>query len=212
MKIFLDTANMKEIEKYREMGLIDGVTTNPTILLKDKVDFKEFTKFIHPMPVSLEVTTNDLPEMLVQARKLRELNDNVVIKIPQENQYGVPCYTVINQLEREGIRVNATVAMSFSHVIFSAKARATYISIFAGRLGDEGGSAYDVIKQSVNWLTRWKFRSEIIVGSIRSVADVLQAVNAGAHIITIPPDIMKKMADHKYTRDTVKQFIEDSQK
>jgi transaldolase len=212
MKIFLDTANLKEINKYLEMGIIDGVTTNPTILLKDKVDLGDFAKFIMPYPVSLEVTTNDLNEMIKQALILRDLSPNVVIKIPQENQFGEPCYKVIHDLESAGVRVNATVAMSFGQVIFSAKAKATYISIFAGRLGDEGGNASEVIGESVDWLENWGYSSQIIVGSIRSVADVLQAVNAGAHIITIPPDIMKKMADHRYTRETVKQFVEDANK
>lgn len=211
MKIFLDTSNMEEIRKYREMGIIDGVTTNPSILLKNKVDLGDFARFVYPMPVSLEVTTNDLDEMIVQAQTLYALGRNVVVKIPQENQDGVPCYKVINELEPR-IPVNATVAMSFSQVIFSAKAGATYISIFAGRVGDEGGDVFKVISDSVKWLKRWSYTSEIIIGSIRSVADVLLAVNAGAHIITIPPDIMKKMADHKYTRATVKQFIEDSRK
>jgi len=96
--------------------------------------------------------------------------------------------------------------------MLAAKAGATYISIFAGRVGDEGGDAAQVIRNSVEWLERWKFKSRIIVGSIRSVGDVLQAAMAGAHIITIPPQFLNKMADHKYTRDTVRQFITDAQK
>lgn len=100
---------------------------------------------------------------------------------------GIPCYGVIRQLESEGIKVNATVAMSLGQVILAAKAGATYISIFAGRIGDEGGDASQVIKNSVEWLERWKYKSKIIVGSIRSVADILQAATAGAHIITIFP-------------------------
>lgn len=212
MKIFLDTSDMNEINKYWEMGIIDGVTTNPTILSKNKVKLEEFAKALRPMPVSLEVTTDDLEEMKTQALYLHGLSDNVVIKIPQENQYGVPCYGVISTLESKGIKVNATVAMSLSHVIFSTKARATYVSIFAGRLGDEGGSASEVIKQSADWIKMWNYKTQIIIGSIRSVADVLQAVAVGAHIITIPPDIMKKMYYHNYTMATVKQFMDDSRK
>ncbi len=210
MQIFLDTAKVKEIEKW--WFLIDGVTTNPSIVLKDGGDISELVKIVAPKPLSLEVTTNDLTEMELQANKLCSLGENVVVKIPQENQDGIPCYSVIYKLEKEGYRVNATVAMSFGQVILSAKAGATYISIFAGRIGDEGGFPEAVISQSVEWLARWGYKSKIIVGSIRSVGDVLRAASAGAHIITIPPDILSKMADHKYTRETVRQFIEDSKK
>jgi transaldolase len=208
MKIFLDTADMNEIVKWS--SIIDGVTTNPTILKKQHLDLKKFADTLFPMPVSLEVTTDDLSEMLQQAQYISDLSPNVVVKIPVENQYGQPTYTVIKQLERSGIRVNATAVMSFGQVMLAAKVGATYISIFAGRIGDEGGFPEAVISQSVEWLRRWEYRNQIIVGSIRSVGDVLRAATAGAHIITIPPDILAKMADHKYTRETVRQFIEDS--
>lgn len=217
MEIFIDSADTEEIEKWLKMGIADGVTTNPSIMLKDGVydvedGAKEIAALIHPSPISVEVTTNDLDEMMIQAQAFTSWAPNIVIKIPQETQDGVPCYGVIHQLESEGIEVNATVALSLGQVILSAKAGATYISIFAGRVGDEGGNAFEVIRSSVEWLERWKFKSKIIIGSIRSVADVLQAAMAGAHIITIPPQFLTRMADHKYTRDTVKQFIDDSAK
>jgi len=215
MEIFIDSASIPEIERWLKMGVADGVTTNPSIMLKDGVydaerGAKEIAALIDPRPLSVEVTTNDLDEMLAQARGFASWAPNIVIKIPQETQDGVPCYGVIHQLETEGIRVNATVALSFGQVILSAKAGATYISIFAGRLGDEGGNPTEVIEDSVEWLERWGYESKIIVGSIRSVADVLQAVVAGAHILTIPPQFITKMADHKYTRDTVRQFVADA--
>jgi transaldolase len=210
MLIFLDTAKVKEIKKWMEMGVIDGVTTNPSILKKDNTLILDVVDACKGMPFSLEVTTNDLIEMVRQAKSLSELSPNIVVKIPVENQDGEPCFRVIRTLEDMGIRVNATVCMSFGQVILAAKAGATYISIFAGRVGDEGGNPEAVIYESVNWLNKWQFKSKIIVGSIRSVGDILRAVNAGAHIITIPPDILAKMADHKYTRDTVRQFIADT--
>lgn len=217
MEIFLDTADVKEIRKWLEMSLLDGVTTNPSIMVKDKVyDFEEGAKeiafLIHPRPVSVEVTTNDLDEMVEQARHLASLAPNIVIKIPQLNEYGEPCYGVIKRLEEDGIRVNATVAMSLGQVICAAKAGATYISIFAGRIGDEGGEAVEVIRNAVLWLERWNYRSKIIVGSIRTVADVIQAALAGAHVITIPPGIMSRLVDHKYSRATVAQFLADARK
>ena len=217
MEIFIDSASITEIEKWLDMGVIDGVTTNPSIMLKDGVydseaGAKEIAALVHPRPVSVEVTTNDLDEMLDQAQGFAAWAPNIVIKIPQITQDGTPCYGVIRRLESDGIKVNATVAMSLGQVILAAKAGATYISIFAGRVTDEGGNAYEVISNSVDWLERWQYRSRIIVGSIRSVGDVLTAATAGAHVITIPPQFIGKMADHKYTRDTVKQFVNDAQK
>jgi transaldolase len=216
MEIFIDSADPKEIIRWTSCGIADGVTTNPSVMLKDKVfDLEEGSKsiarWIHPRPLSVEVTTDDLEEMLAQSRQFASWAPNIVIKIPQENQYGVPCYGVIHQLEREGIKVNATVAMSFGQVILSAKAGASYISVFWGRVGDEGGDPSQVISDSVRWLERWNYKSRIIVGSIRCVADVLQAANAGAHIVTIPPQFIAKMADHNYTRATVAQFMGDAQ-
>lgn len=217
MEIFVDSASITEIRKWLNMGVIDGVTTNPSIMLKDGVydteaGAKEIAAIVNPRPVSVEVTTNDLDEMLLQAQRFASWAPNIAIKIPQITQDGTPCYGVIRQLESEGIKVNATVAMSLGQVILAAKAGATYISIFAGRVADEGGNASEVISNSVEWLEHWKYESKIIVGSIRSVGDVLDAALAGAHIITIPPQFLGKMVDHKYTRDTVRQFVDDAQK
>lgn len=217
MEIFIDSASITNIRKWLEMGVIDGVTTNPSIMFKDGVydaeaGAKEIAALVHPRPVSVEVTTDDLDEMLTQAQRFASWATNIVIKIPQITQEGVPCYGVIRQLEIEGIKVNATVAMSLGQVILAAKAGATYISIFAGRVADEGGNAPEVVRMAVDWLERWKYKSKIIVGSIRSVGDILSAAIAGAHIITIPPQFLTKMVDHKYTRDTVRQFVNDAQK
>jgi transaldolase len=217
MEIFIDSASVSEIEKWLDMGIIDGVTTNPSIMLKDGIyniekGAKEIAGLVEPFPVSVEVTTNDLDEMKIQAQRFASWAPNIVIKIPQVTQDGLPCYGVIRQLEDESIKVNATVAMSIGQVILAAKAGATYISIFTGRVADEGGNAPEVVRNAVDWLDRWQYKSKIIVGSIRSVGDILSAALAGAHIITIPPPFLDKMADHKYTRATVKQFIDDAQK
>jgi transaldolase len=217
MEIFIDSASISEIEKWLKMGIVDGVTTNPSIMLKDgvynmKAGAKDIAALVNPRSLSVEVTTNDLDEMVKQAREFASWANNIVVKIPQITQDGIPCYGVINQLENEGIKVNATVAMSLGQVILAAKAGATYISIFAGRVGDEGGDVSQVIRNSVDWLERWKYKNKIIIGSIRSVADILQAAVAGAHIITIPPQFLTRMADHRYTRATVEQFVDDAQK
>lgn len=217
MEIFIDSASTAEIKKWLNTGAVDGVTTNPSIMLKDGVynmedGAKRISALVDPRPVSVEVTTNDLQEMLAQAREFAAWAPNIVIKVPQETQDGIPCYEVMHQLENEGIRVNATAALSLGQVFLSAKAGATYISIFSGRVEDEGGDAAEIIRNAVDWLEGWGFDSKIIVGSIRSVSDVLQAAIAGAHVITIPPSFLAKMADHKYTRETVRQFVDDAAK
>lgn len=217
MEIFIDSASISEIEKWLRMGVLDGVTTNPSIMFRDGVydteaGAKKIAALMNPRSVSVEVTTNDLDEMVAQAQRFASWAPNITVKIPQITQDGIPCYGVIRQLESKGIKVNATVAMSLGQVIMAAKAGATYISIFAGRITDEGGNAPKVIAASVDWLERWQYKSKIIVGSVRSVGDVLDAAVAGAHIVTVPPQFLSKMVDHKYTRDTVRQFTTDAQK
>jgi transaldolase len=217
MEIFIDSASITEIGKWLKMGIVDGVTTNPSIMLKDGVynieaGAKDIAALVNPRPVSVEVTTNDLDEMITQARKFASWAPNIAVKIPQETQDGVPCYGVIKQLESEGIKVNATIAMSLGQVMLAAKAGATYISIFAGRISDEGGNSPEVINNAVNWLERWNYKSKIIVGSIREAINIQDAALAGAHIITIPPEFLTRLADHKYSRATVKQFVDDAQK
>jgi len=217
MEIFIDSASVTEIGKWLRMGVIDGVTTNPSIMLKDGIydveaGAKDIAALVNPRPVSVEVTTNNLDEMISQARQFASWAPNIVVKIPQETQDGVPCYGVIKQLESEGIKVNATIAMSLGQVMLAAKAGATYISIFAGRISDEGGNSPEVINNAVNWLEHWEYSSKIIVGSIREAINIQDAALAGAHIITIPPEFLMRMADHKYSRATVAQFVGDAKK
>lgn len=215
MQIFLDTANLKEIEKWLRHGIVDGVTTNPTIMLNDGIyDLKEGAKKIAGIldrrPLSIEVTTNNGQEMIEQARLFAKLARNIVVKIPIINEDGSPCMEVINTLEREGIKVNVTAILSFGQVVLAAKAGATYASIFAGRVADEGGDSSLLIKMARGWLDDWGYKTKIIVGSIRGAIDIQNAATAGAHIITVPPKFLYKMVDHKYTRDTVKGFINDA--
>ena len=217
MEIFIDSASITEIEKWLKMGVLDGVTTNPSIMFKDGIydaeaGAKEIAALVNPRSVSVEVTTNNLDEMVTQAQKFASWASNITVKIPQVTQDGTPCYGVIRQLESKGIKVNATVALSLGQVILAAKSGATYISIFAGRLADEGGDAPTLIATAVDWLERWKYKSKIIVGSIRGVIDIQQAAIAGAHIVTIPPQFLNKMADHQFSRATVRQFVADAKK
>jgi len=217
MEIFIDSANPKEIEKWVRYGIADGVTTNPTIMLKDgitdmKKGAKEIAALLDGKPVSVEVITDNPEEMLSQAREFSSWAKNIVIKIPIINQYGEPCLEVINTLENEGIRVNATGGLSFGQMALSTKAGATYSSIFAGRVADEGSDPWELVAMSVEWLESWGYRTKIIVGSIRNVIDIQNAAIAGAHIITIPPQFLTKWVDHKYSRETIKQFMDDAKK
>ncbi len=217
MEIFIDSANVKEIEKWLRYGIADGVTTNPSIMLKDEItDMKKGTKEIAALldgkPLSVEVVTDNPEEMIGQAREFSSWAKNAVIKIPIINQYGEPCLEAIKTLEDEGIRVNATAVLSFGQMALSAKAGATYSSIFSGRVADEGADPWELVSLSVEWLESWNYKTKIIVGSIRSVIDIQHAAVAGAHIITVPPQFLSKWIDHKYSRETVKQFMDDAKK
>ncbi len=217
MQFFLDSANYREIEHWLRQGVIDGVTTNPSIMLKDGVyDIEEGARRICALlgsrPVSVEVTTNDHAEMLKQARVFARWAPNIVVKIPVVNEYGESCLGVIHALNQEGIPINTTTILSFNQAILAAKAGATYVSIFAGRVADEGNDPGTVIRQVRQWLDEWDSAAKVLVGSIRAVMDVQNAAIAGAHIVTIPPQFLPKMVDHKYSRDTVRQFNQDAEK
>jgi len=215
MEIFVDSADLTAIRRWVEYGVADGVTTNPSIMLKCGVRDLEagartIAAAIGDRPLSVEVTTNDHELMLMQARAFATWSPNVVVKIPVINEDGEPSLGVINTLEREGVRVNATACLSFGQAMLAVKAGATYVSLFAGRIGDEGGEPSEVIRRIRTWLDDWHYASRIIVGSIRSVHDVTSAAAAGAHIVTVPPEFLSKMIDHRYGRETVRQFVADA--
>ena len=217
MQIFLDTADAKEVRNWMSQGIVDGVTTNPSILFKEGVHdpaegAAQLCALLGDKPISLEVTTNDREEMLRQGRSYARWASNVVVKIPICTEEGESCLGVVHQLSRSGVKVNSTAILSFNQAILAAKAGATYVSIFAGRIADEGGDPGAVISRVRQWLDLWRSPAQIIVGSIRSVMDIQQAALAGAHIITIPPAFLPKMVDHKYSRDTVRQFNRDAEK
>jgi transaldolase len=217
MEIFLDSANYEEIEHWLRQGIVDGLTTNPSIMFKDGVydleeGAKRLCKLLGGRPVSVEVTSNEHSEMISQARTFAGWASNVVVKIPIVNEHGTSCLGVVHQLAAEGIRINTTAILSFNQAILAAKAGATYLSIFAGRIADEGNDPCQVIRSVRRWLDEWNSQARIIVGSIRTSMDIQNAAQAGAHIITIPPQFLPKMVDHKYSRDTVRQFNRDAEK
>jgi transaldolase len=217
MQVFVDSANQKEIQHWLQQGVVDGVTTNPSIMFKDGVTDLEagargLAALIGDRPLSIEVTSNDLEIMLEQGRLFATWARNIVIKIPIVNEFGESCLGVIHKLSQEGIAVNATAILSFNQAILAAKAGATYVSIFAGRVADEGNDPAVTVRNVRQWLDDWALSARVIVGSIRAVIDIQNAALAGAHIITIPPQFLPKMVDHHYTRETVHQFMRDAGK
>jgi transaldolase len=217
MQVFIDSADHRQIQQWLQEGVVDGVTTNPSIMVKDGVtDLEEGVRrlagLVGDRPVSVEVTSNDRATMLEQGRLFATWSRNIVIKIPVINEFGESCLGVIHQLSQEGIAVNATAILSFNQAMLAAKAGATYVSIFAGRVADEGNDPAVVIRNVRRWLDDWTLSARIIVGSVRTVMDIQNAALAGAHIITIPPQFLPKMVDHRYTRETVRQFVQDAEK
>ncbi|WP_353052556.1 transaldolase family protein [Bacillus thuringiensis] len=216
MKIFLDTSIEAEINKLLPLGFIDGVTTNPSIMVKEGnkdivTTSKRIIQLVHPLPVSIEVCSSEPEEMLRQARMFASWGNNVVVKITVITENGSPCFGVIKTLEEEGIKVNCTACMSFNQAVLAAKAGATYISLLVGRINDEGNDGFNVVKNTKEWLTKWGYKSEIIAASIRNPIDIQEAALAGTDIITIPPNLISKMYDHQYSRSTVEGFVKDGQ-
>ena len=214
MEIFVDSANLKDIKKWMDHGILDGVTTNPTIMLRDGVSdvedtAKRIADLVEERPLCVEVTTNDCDEMFEQARAIASWASNMVVKIPIINEHGEPCLRVVRRLAEEDVRVNVTAMLSFNQVVLAAKAGATYLSIFAGRVADEGHDPSSLISAAAKWTERWGY-GKILVGSMRGAIDVQTAAAAGAHVLAVPPAILSKMADHKYSRDTVRQFNTDA--
>lgn len=217
MKIFLDTTKILEIEEWLIQGVVDGVTTNPSIMLKNgnknlKVTIVEIAHAIRPYPVNVEVFTDSLDEMLVQAREFARWANNIVVKVTIINGQGESCLRVIKMLRNEGISVNCTACFSFNQAVLATKAGARYVSFLIGRINDEGNNGSEVICKTRQWLDMWRYETEIIAASMRTTMDVQQAALAGAHVITIPPSLMTKLVDHKYSQFTAQQFVKDGKK
>ena len=214
MEIFADTADITEIETWLHYGVIDGVTTNPSIMLTNGVyQLRDgaiaIARILGDKPLCVEVVSDDRDEMYSLAVDMAAWAPNISVKIPIITTLGEPCLGVISALTREGIRVNATACLSFNQAVLAAKAGATYVSLFGGRISDEGANAAEVVRNTAQWLKAWGYPAKIIVGSVRETINIQDAALAGAHIVTVPPKFLRQMVDHKYSRFTVGQFLAD---
>jgi transaldolase len=211
VKIFLDTANVEHIREANSWGVIDGVTTNPTLIAKEGRNFEEVVKEICEIvdgPISAEVVSEDAEGMVREARDLTRIHDNIVIKIPMTPE-GLKA---TKALKREGIKTNVTLVFSSNQALLAAKAGATYVSPFIGRLDDQGQVGMEVIRETVVVFENYDFKTEIIVASVRHPIHVVEAALAGAHIATVPYDVLKKMTKHSLTDVGIRKFLEDYEK
>ena len=212
MKIFLDTANVEEIRQGIEWGLVDGVTTNPSLMEKEKVNnFPAVVKSILAVtkgPVSIEVVATDYAGMIEQAHKIRALGDNAVVKIPMT----LDGLKAIKTLSSEGIPVNCTLIFSPIQALFAAKAGAKYVSPFVGRLDDIAEDGMFLIEQIKTIFTNYSIDTEILVASVRNPMHVVRAAIIGADIATIPFDVLKKLPVHPKTDEGLSRFLSDWKK
>ncbi|HEO4197315.1 TPA: fructose-6-phosphate aldolase [Streptococcus agalactiae] len=208
MKFFLDTANVEAIKTINELGLVDGVTTNPTIISREGRDFEKVIKEICDIidgPVSAEVTGLTANEMVDEARALSKWHDNVIVKIPMTAE-GLKATSI---LSKEGIKINVTLIFTVSQGLMAMKAGASYISPFIGRLEDIGTDPYQLIEALRDIIDIYGFGTEIISASIRSAAHVEAVAKLGSHIATIPETIFDKMVQHPLTKSGIDQFMND---
>jgi transaldolase len=208
MKLFIDTANVKEIKEANDLGVICGVTTNPSLIAKEGRDFIEVVKEITQIvdgPISAEVISLKHEEMVTEARELARLHNNIVIKIPMTLE-GLKAVKI---LAGEGIHTNVTLIFSATQALLAARAGATYVSPFLGRLDDVGTDSITLIEQIVDIFEAHDIQTEIIAASIRHPIHVIESARAGAHIATIPYGVIVQMSKHPQTDLGIERFLKD---
>ncbi|HUV76698.1 MAG TPA: fructose-6-phosphate aldolase [Desulfobacterales bacterium] len=208
MKFFIDTANIDEIKEAHSMGMVDGVTTNPSLIAKEGRDFEEIIKEICEIvngPISAEVISINAEGMVKEARELSKIHDNIVVKIPLL----VDGLKATRILTEEGIKTNVTLVFSPLQALMAAKAGATYVSPFIGRLDDISQEGLMLVEQIVEIYSNYAFDTEIIVASIRNPLHVLESALMGADIATIPFNVLSKLAAHPLTDKGLKAFLDD---
>lgn len=208
MKIFIDTANINEIREANSLGIIDGVTTNPSLIAKEGKDFIATIKEISAIvdgPISAEAVSLKAPEMVKEARDLAKIHKNIVVKIPL-TQEGLKAS---RELAESGVRTNLTLCFSALQALLAAKARAVYVSPFIGRLDDIGQVGMDLVRDIKTIFTNYDFKTEVIVASIRNPVHVLEAALAGADIATIPYGVLMALIKHPLTDIGIERFLKD---
>ncbi len=208
MKLFLDTANIEEIKRIHQLGLIDGITTNPTIISREGRDFESVIKEICSIvegPVSAEVISLEAEGMVEEAEKLAQWSPNIVVKIPMTEE-GLKATHILKQ---KGIKTNVTLIFTVAQGLLAAKAGATYVSPFVGRLDDTGIDGIQLIADLRQVLDTYGLESEIIAASIRNITHFQEAALAGAHIATIPGTVFPKLWSHPLTDNGIKSFLSD---
>ena len=208
MKFFIDTANIEQIKDANDMGMVDGVTTNPSLIAKEDGEFKDIIAQICNIvdgPVSAEVISLAYEGMVSEARELVKIADNIAVKIPMT----VEGLKAVKTLSAEGIKTNVTLVFSALQALMAAKAGATYVSPFVGRLDDLAQEGMGIIEEIVEIFTNYDFDTQIIVASVRSQLHVLQSALMGADIATIPYGVLKKLAAHHMTDKGIESFMSD---
>jgi len=211
MKFFIDTANIDEIKEAASLGILDGVTTNPSLVSKEGKDFRKLLDEILKIvdgPVSAEVISTDYEGILKEGGDLAKIHKNIVVKIPLIKEGLKACKT----LTADGIKVNVTLCFSPTQAILAAKAGATYISPFVGRLDDISTSGMDLISQIVQIYRNYNYKTEVLVASVRHPLHVVEAALIGADVCTIPFDVIKKMFNHPLTDIGLEKFLGDWKK
>jgi transaldolase len=211
MKIFVDTADLDEIRELASWGIIDGATTNPTLVAKSGRSFKEVVDEIFDIvdgPISLEAVSTKAEDIIKEARELSKIHKNVAVKIPI-NPEGLKAVKV---LSKEGIKTNVTLVFSANQALLAAKAGATYVSPFIGRLDDIGQEGMQIVEEIIDIFTNYDIKTEVIVASIRHPIHVIEAARLGADIATVPPSVIRKMMKHSLTDVGIENFLKDWKK
>ena len=209
MKFFVDTADVKEIRELNDVGLVDGVTTNPSLILKSGGDIKKVTKEICSIvdgPVSAEVVATEYSEMMREAKVLAKIAPNVCIKVPLTLDGLKACKTIRTEMKRQ---VNVTLCFSANQALLAAKAGASFISPFVGRVDDTGSDGMDLIAEIKQIYDNYGFATEILTASVRTVNHVKQAALIGAHVITAPPATLRALVSHPLTDKGLAAFVAD---
>lgn len=211
MKFFIDTANIEEIRQAASMGVLDGVTTNPTLVAREKRDFHELLREICSIvngPISAEVVSLDAPSMVEEAGVLAKIHKNITVKLPMTIDGLKAC----RRLSEEGVKTNMTLVFSASQAILAAKAGATFVSPFIGRLDDVSTSGMDLVDQIVTIYDNYDFATEVLVASVRHPLHVVEAALIGADVITMPFKVIEQLVKHPLTDIGIDRFLKDWEK